>query len=507
MRTFAQIRRRYWQIAAVLALSLLTGLFNLTNTTLWSDEAFSYYVADDGLRATLYNIFTDTQPPLYYLLLSLFLKVGDSVFFIRVLSVIAFVGTCGLIYVLAARLFSPRIGTVAGLLAAIDPRMVDWAQKARPYSVQTFFVALALWGLVRVMTLDAAASQRIGSGLLAQRRVRDREALRADLGWTAYAVGSAAAMLTQHPGALFVLAANAVAVCHFATAPRARSRAVSNWFIAQAVVLGLWLLWLPGAWVQLSDVFSAQASGGGTRTGAFFSPSTRAVASFLAERLTVSWIWNARYVAIPVYVIACVLGIWQLRNRGIAAALVLVPIALPIGIALVGFEFIYPVFGYLLAIMRWINVPYLVLIAVAIVSPGNFRAWRFALAAAIVGINLWALKNYYQGTHPPIDELAKIIATHFKPGDGIIFPRNTLIFAVGYYVRPFNVTIAGLDITRDGTHRIHTLAEADEHPRNWVALSEGDLLPVDLSQYAPPAFEQRWDKLVLLRFDHQPQSH
>ncbi len=493
----------HWRIAAVLLLASATSLFNLGGTTLWNDEAFSFYVAHDGLRKTIYNIATDNHPPLYYLILSVFLEFGTDVFLIRLPSALALVATSVLVYCTAAKLFGARVGLCAGLLAAINPDLIDWSQKARPYSVQTMFVALAFWGLTRVVLSEFAATRWIGAGVRDWLRTGRWKELHADLGWAAFAVGSAAAVLTQHPGALFVLSANAIAFYRWVVDRNNRPRWLLNWLIAQAVILALWLLWLPGFVGQMSAILYSAQHGGEGRGGGPFFPSANQVVESILGHFGVTSLWKARYVAWALYGCVFLLGIWQLRRYRLSAVLVLVPAFVPIAIAVLGFNLVHPIFGHLVNIMRWLQITYIMIIAVAIASSGPLRRLRHVLGILIVAVNLWALRNYYSVVHPPIDEIAQFIAAQADPGDGIIFPLNEMLrFNVGYYLRSSGKDIYGLDLTRDGEHLIRTLAQADANHRNWVLKPEGQSKMVDLSTRGPATFERKFGSVTLLRFDH-----
>src|SRR5687768_10173062 len=56
---------------------------------IWADEASTLYTTQNGFFRAFQNLFTDEkQAPLYFLLLSLWRKINDSVFFARLFSVL-----------------------------------------------------------------------------------------------------------------------------------------------------------------------------------------------------------------------------------------------------------------------------------------------------------------------------------------------------------------------------------------------------------------------------------
>ena len=56
---------------------------------IWTDEASTLYTTQKGFFQAFQNLFTDEkQAPLYFLFLSLWRKLNDSIFFARLFSII-----------------------------------------------------------------------------------------------------------------------------------------------------------------------------------------------------------------------------------------------------------------------------------------------------------------------------------------------------------------------------------------------------------------------------------
>ncbi len=124
------------KLGALLALGFgLFPLYRLTGQSFWFDELFTLFVARqppaDVLRQAASDGFT---PPLYYLLISLFLRAGLSGEALRLVS--AGFGAAALLGLLrlAARLSSPRAAVLAVLLAGLSPFLVSMSQELRPYT-------------------------------------------------------------------------------------------------------------------------------------------------------------------------------------------------------------------------------------------------------------------------------------------------------------------------------------------------------------------------------------
>lgn len=144
-RIFAAPRERYW-IAGILLLALALRLWDLGARSLWFDEAMEYWVATAPLTQLLHSVRIGIlDPPLYSFLLHLWMKLGTSETWLRSLSVIAsLAGVVGLI-VLARRLGGMRTAVAAGLLAAVNPPDIRYAQEVGQYALMLGTVA---WNLV-----------------------------------------------------------------------------------------------------------------------------------------------------------------------------------------------------------------------------------------------------------------------------------------------------------------------------------------------------------------------
>jgi 4-amino-4-deoxy-L-arabinose transferase-like glycosyltransferase len=149
--------------AAVASLALLFGALcvqGLGDKALWNDEAFSFFVAWRDVAHTLAMIRQDTQPPLYYLALTFWLRLGHDPATLRSLSVLAMTLAVPLVFDAARRLLGMRVALLSALLFAVAPQSVAWAQIARPYALQAFCVAVGFWGFARVWTAAPRAAGR-----------------------------------------------------------------------------------------------------------------------------------------------------------------------------------------------------------------------------------------------------------------------------------------------------------------------------------------------------------
>jgi hypothetical protein len=107
---------------------------------LWYDEAFSYAVANRPFFEMVRVLYTggDTNPPLYTLLLHFWLKLGDSDWWIKGLSLSCGMLAVVMLYALGRRIAGPMVGLMAALLFVVSGWGVHYSIEARPYAL--FFV-------------------------------------------------------------------------------------------------------------------------------------------------------------------------------------------------------------------------------------------------------------------------------------------------------------------------------------------------------------------------------
>jgi uncharacterized membrane protein len=123
--------------AAILVLAFGLRLFRLDYRSVWYDESFSIILARQDFATLLSGTAHDYHPPLFYLLLSLWMKIfGAGIFATRFLSVLLGVAAVAMVYRLASVLFGRKTAYLAALTAAIAPFQVLYSQEVRMYSFQ-----------------------------------------------------------------------------------------------------------------------------------------------------------------------------------------------------------------------------------------------------------------------------------------------------------------------------------------------------------------------------------
>ncbi len=143
-------------LVAVVLLALTARLSLIDAQSAWLDEGYTMAVA----RHTLAQITTqatqfDTHPPLYYLLLHLWLNLlGYGVTQGRLLSLLCGVIAVPLLYMVAEGLFDRATALCAALLLAVSPIAMWYSDEVRMYAMSGLFVLGAFACLVRAIRCD-----------------------------------------------------------------------------------------------------------------------------------------------------------------------------------------------------------------------------------------------------------------------------------------------------------------------------------------------------------------
>nr|MCU0466875.1 glycosyltransferase family 39 protein [Anaerolineae bacterium] len=138
-----------------LLIALVLVAFGLRLTALgapsvWWDEAWSAWVAQQPLALTTELTARDVHPPLYQWLLHGWVRAaGISELAVRYLSVLWGVLTIALAYALGRRMGGNRAGWVALAVAACSVLLIRWSQETRMYAQAAALIALAAYATLR----------------------------------------------------------------------------------------------------------------------------------------------------------------------------------------------------------------------------------------------------------------------------------------------------------------------------------------------------------------------
>jgi len=495
---------RIWPVL-VIALSLGLGLLWIGAKPLWNDEASSFFAALGGLRSVFEWTAQDTHPPFYYIVLAFWLRLGESEAAMRALSAVAIAGATGFTYLTARRLFTPGTAIMAALLFAMNPTTIAMSQKARPYALQAFLVAIALWGFMAGFLDRQPRHAWLGASIAqAWRRRGWGHGAQVDLACLAYVLCGGLAMLAQHTAGFFVLACNGAMLFRLiqlrATGPAAEaSRLLGNWVIAQLLLIGIWAIWLPFFLAQYRQHLTTS----GLENHSIFLVSGAQLWAALSGMLGSAAVWSLRPVIFAMFMACAIPGYLILARDRSDRRLVLLVFLVPLAVCLAAFRLVHPIFGYVITTFLWLLIPYSIVLAAGIAAL-PFKLARFGALGLLLAADLYSARNYYATDHPPLDQAAYFIAAAQRPDDGfMVSTGDDTRKGIGYYLRHANA--AGvLDVSVYGPGLVRTLESAQSHPRVWVVLPAGLRTPADLDrlgQLMPLAEERRFGDVRVMRFE------
>lgn len=133
-------------ILLIIFFSIILRLISL-NQSFWLDEAAQAVLSAKPIFQVNYG--ADFQPPLYYILMHFWMKLGiREEWLLRLPSVFFGVSTVLLSYYFFKKLFDKKVGFMAAILLATAPYHIYFSQEFRMYSFFTFLMLLSwlfLW--------------------------------------------------------------------------------------------------------------------------------------------------------------------------------------------------------------------------------------------------------------------------------------------------------------------------------------------------------------------------
>lgn len=397
-RSPAGARPTLLAVVALLALMGASVLLRLggLHFSLWSDEGISVGIASHPLADIPALLRQDGSPPLYYLLLHLWMKAfGSSVEALRSLSLVLAVAAVPISLWAGRSLFGARAGWVAAVLATASPYLASQGREARMYSL------LVVLGLATVTTFLHAFARR--------RR-----------GWLPAFVVSLVLVLYTHNWGLFLALGTAVAAGYCALAGSDRRRAVGDTLAAFAAVALLYLPWVPTLLYQARHTGAPWAR----------SPSVGDLVPAVAGVLGGPWVVLLLAVAfVPLALDATRRRRWP---GGLTVGALVAMLVVTVAASWVSSQ-VVPAWS-----MRYFGtyLPMLVLL----VSPALTRAARPGVVAVVVVV----LAGIVAGPGSPVaavpksnvEELAATLAGRVRPGDVVLSTQMEQVPLLRYYFGP-----------------------------------------------------------------------
>jgi hypothetical protein len=150
--------RRIWShvpilLIGIVALGLFLRLYDLERKSLWIDEIKSLQHAQAimDVNSFLAPQAGNAHPPLYFLLLKLWLFFGNGEFHSRLMSSLFGTAVVPLTYLLGRRFLDQRASLIAALLASISPLLLLHDREVRMYPLLVFFSIGSVYSFATVV--------------------------------------------------------------------------------------------------------------------------------------------------------------------------------------------------------------------------------------------------------------------------------------------------------------------------------------------------------------------
>ncbi len=135
-RRFAASIATFVLFGLVLLVSTICKLSALNSRELWMNETYSAFVANLPFARIFRYAAGDVHPPLFYLLLHLWIRVfGDAQAQLRLFSVVLNFFSSLAIFVLARRMLGNRFGAYAAVLFVLSPMLFVYSLEVRMYAL------------------------------------------------------------------------------------------------------------------------------------------------------------------------------------------------------------------------------------------------------------------------------------------------------------------------------------------------------------------------------------
>jgi len=150
----------YLLLALMVAFAVFFSISVFANTSLRLDEAQSLFQTNRDVAGMLNLVAQDVHVPFYHILLHFWqVLFGQDIFVARMLSLVFFVGTILMTYLLATYALGRRsVGLFAALLVTISPFMNWYGSEARMYTMLAFMTVLHVYFFVKVLRVGGASN-------------------------------------------------------------------------------------------------------------------------------------------------------------------------------------------------------------------------------------------------------------------------------------------------------------------------------------------------------------
>ncbi|MEK6948022.1 MAG: glycosyltransferase family 39 protein [Nanoarchaeota archaeon] len=144
---FKRFLKDNWILIIILVLALTLRVYNLENKEYGTDENFSIEYGKDAVNGNLMGVIAkDVHPPLYYIITGYLLRLYDSIYFLRILSLL--IGLLGILltYKITKDITKDKnLGLLTAFLLSINPMHIIYSVQLRAYILLSLIYLACIW--------------------------------------------------------------------------------------------------------------------------------------------------------------------------------------------------------------------------------------------------------------------------------------------------------------------------------------------------------------------------
>lgn len=398
----ARVLARYQPLPALL-LGLLLRLIGLESRSLQYDDTFSILLAARSLPEIVRGTAADTMPPLYYLLLHSWMLVGQSAWFIRLLSVLLSLAAIWIFYHLVKLWLGKSAAGWGAFLAAIAPLMLYHSQDVRMYALLVTLQLGYFWFFSRLWLAKSEQQFRWGS-------------------WAGLVACGAGAMYSHNVAVFALCVPNLFLLLR-------REWKMFFRLLAAQLIVGLlalpWLLLIPGQIAKVQKAWTLPPPG--------LVEVIQAIIMFTASLpLAVPLLAIAMVLSLQIFVMLA-LELWRGRKQPPSVLFWLLLLFVPPVLLFTASYIMRPVFvprTFLVSSLAYAALAGLVISRTWSRGVGKLLAAAFVLAAAI---SLPSHYLYDQFPRSPYRQVTTYLEGQVQPGERVIHDTKLSYFPCHFY--------------------------------------------------------------------------
>jgi len=426
-----------WLLLLVVLLAAGLRLFHLSHQSFWLDEVSTVNAVR---RAVPSLTMSDSTPPLYYMMMSLWMRaVPESEAAARLPSALFGIAAVPLLFLLGRWLFGTRAGLIAALLLAVSPFHIHYSQEARAYSLMLMLVLFSWLALVRML---------------------DRESISRLAAW----VAATSLMLLSHNYGVFIIAAQIVFILAWG---RSHGIRIRRWIIAIGLVALLAAPWIRVLLILIEQVQHAD-----------YWIQQPTVADFvkLYRMMCADSGWLMK-----INLLLSIAGLfwWRLRfsrpdaprHGRTAIPLLGTWLFVPLVLMVLASIFLLPLYQHRYALP--LLPPFLLLVAWGASGHGH-RPAALVLAGVLLCFTVPALVTYYtEDNREPWDRASSVVSDLAREGDVLLFIAPAVREPFIYYYRGPDLPSKVLSRYPKDAPRVElvTMKCIRRHDRLWAVVS------------------------------------